>query len=225
MPPCFQVWSSQPSTDSCFTQSKKNLNPPSLCFSHRKLPTLLYIQQVSVRTPCSLSTQPNCVHACVLSCFSRVQLFVMLWTVAHEAPLSMEFSRQKYWSGLPRPPSGDCPDPGIEPESLMSPALTDRFFTTSATSLRLAHLNSFTSKLSTNIFAPLWKLTQLQHPPLRSSHLKCLCTYYPVRQRALGDKGPHPTSLPGLYPQKTGGNMPDNVNRQNNSETWLELAL
>ena len=45
----------------------------------------------------------------------------------------MGFSRQKYWSGLPCPPSGDLPDPGIEPSSLMSPALTGGFFTTSTT--------------------------------------------------------------------------------------------
>ena len=56
-----------------------------------------------------------------------------LWTVAHQAPLSMEFSRQGYWSGLPLPPPGDLPDPGIQPESLLSPALAGRFFTTSAT--------------------------------------------------------------------------------------------
>ena len=48
---------------------------------------------------------------------SRVQLFVTPWTVAHQAPLSMEFSRQKYWSGLPFPSPGDLPDSGIEPRS------------------------------------------------------------------------------------------------------------
>ena len=45
---------------------------------------------------------------------------VTLWTVAHHAPLSMGFSRQKYWSGLPCSPPGDLPDPGFEPASLMS---------------------------------------------------------------------------------------------------------
>ena len=54
---------------------------------------------------------------CVLSCFSRVRLFATLWTVAHQAPLSMVFSRQEYWSGLPFPPAGDLPYPGIEPAS------------------------------------------------------------------------------------------------------------
>ena len=53
--------------------------------------------------------------------------------VAHQAPLSMEFSRQAYWSGLPFPSPGDLPDPGIERASLMSPALAGGFFTTSAT--------------------------------------------------------------------------------------------
>ena len=48
---------------------------------------------------------------------SRVRLFEISWTVAHQAPQSMEFSRQEYWSGLPFPPPGDLPDPGIEPGS------------------------------------------------------------------------------------------------------------
>ena len=64
------------------------------------------------------------------SCFNRVQLFVTPWTIAQQAPLSMEFSRQEYWSGLPFPLPGDLPDPGIEPMSLKSPALAGRFFTT-----------------------------------------------------------------------------------------------
>ena len=72
-------------------------------------------------------------HACLLSHFSRVQLFAMLWTVAHQASLSIGFSRQGYWNGLPFPPPEDLPNPGIEPVSLMSPALVSVFFTTSAT--------------------------------------------------------------------------------------------
>ncbi|CAI9171063.1 unnamed protein product [Rangifer tarandus platyrhynchus] len=50
-----------------------------------------------------------------LSCFSCVQLFVTLWTVTHQAPLSMGFSRQEYWSGLPCPSAGGLADPGTEP--------------------------------------------------------------------------------------------------------------
>ena len=53
--------------------------------------------------------------------------------IAHQAPLSMGFSRQEYWSGLPCPPPGDLPDPGIKLRSLMSPAFPGGFFTTSAT--------------------------------------------------------------------------------------------
>ena len=56
-----------------------------------------------------------------------------LWTVAHQAPLPMGFSRQEYWSGLPCPPPGDLLNPGIKPTSLTPPALTGGFFTTSAT--------------------------------------------------------------------------------------------
>ena len=72
-------------------------------------------------------------HACVLSHLSHVQLFVTLWTIAHQAPLSMGFFRQEYWSGLPWPPPRNHPNPGTEPKSIMSPALAGRFFTTSST--------------------------------------------------------------------------------------------
>ena len=51
-----------------------------------------------------------------------------LRTVAHQAPLSMGFPRQEYWSGLPCPPPGDLPDPGIEPKHPVSPALAGEFF-------------------------------------------------------------------------------------------------
>ena len=58
-------------------------------------------------------------------------LFVTPWTVAHQVPLSMELSRQEYWSGLPFPPPGDLPDSGIEPTSLASHVsyIAGRFFT------------------------------------------------------------------------------------------------
>ena len=74
----------------------------------------------------------GCMHVCVLRCFRRVQLFAILWTVAHQAPLAIEFSRQEYWSELPCPPSGDLPNSGIE---FMSPALQ-------ADSLPLSHQGS-----------------------------------------------------------------------------------
>ena len=59
----------------------------------------------------------------MLSHFNHVQLFATPWTVVHQAPLFMGFSRQEYWSGLPCPPPGDLPDPGIEPEVLRPPPL------------------------------------------------------------------------------------------------------
>ena len=67
------------------------------------------------------------MHAQLLS---RVQLFATLWTVAYQAPLSMGFSRQEYWSGLPFPPPVCLPSTGIEPTSLAFPALAGGFFTT-----------------------------------------------------------------------------------------------
>ena len=67
------------------------------------------------------------------SVLSRVQLFATPWTVACQAPLSMGFFRQEYWSGLPFPPPGDLSEPGVKPASLMSPTLAGGFFTTSAT--------------------------------------------------------------------------------------------
>ena len=69
----------------------------------------------------------------MLSCFSHVQLFVTLWTVAHQTPLSMGSVRQGYWSGLPWPLPAYVPSPGTEPVSLASSASAGRFFTTSAT--------------------------------------------------------------------------------------------
>ena len=56
-------------------------------------------------------------HACIVSHFIHPWLFVTLWAIAHQAPLFMGFSRQEYWRGLPWPPAGDLPNPGIEPES------------------------------------------------------------------------------------------------------------
>ena len=77
------------------------------------------------------------IHQSGMRALSRVRLCVTPWTAARQAPLSMGmsvgFSRQEYWSGLPCPPPGDLPDPGIELVSPASPALAGRFFTSSAT--------------------------------------------------------------------------------------------
>ena len=69
----------------------------------------------------------------VLGHFSCVRLFITPLTVFCQAPLSMGFSKQEYWSGLSCPPPGDLPDPGIKPDSLKSPALASGFFTTITT--------------------------------------------------------------------------------------------
>ena len=74
-----------------------------------------------------------CVCVCVCEVGSVISDSSTLWTITHQAPLSMQFFRQEYWSGLPCPPPGDLPDPGIKPASLMSPALAGRFFTIRAT--------------------------------------------------------------------------------------------
>ena len=69
----------------------------------------------------------------VLSHFSHVRLFAILWTITCQVSLSMGFSRQEYWSGLPGPPPGDLPNSGIQLVSLLSPTLAGGFFTTSTT--------------------------------------------------------------------------------------------
>ena len=68
----------------------------------------------------------------MLSHFSSVRLCETLWTIAQQPPLSMDSPWQEYWSGLPCPPPGDLPEPGIKPMSLTSSTLAGRFFTTSA---------------------------------------------------------------------------------------------
>ena len=73
-----------------------------------------------------------CMHVQLLSC---IELFATPCTVAHQAPLSTEFPRQEYWSGLSFPPPGDLPDSGIEPVPLESPTLQ-------VNSLPLGHLGS-----------------------------------------------------------------------------------
>ena len=84
-----------------------------------------------------------CVCVCMLRHFNCVWLFATLWTVAHQIPLSIGFSRQEYWSALPFPSPGDLPDPGIKAASLMSPALVDRFFTTSTTRVVCIYMSYF----------------------------------------------------------------------------------
>ena len=78
---------------------------------------------------CKVKKKKYPVLSCSV-CLTRVWLFATPWTVACQVPLSVGFSRQEYWNGLPSPPPGNLPNPGIEPASL---ALAGVFFTTRAT--------------------------------------------------------------------------------------------
>ena len=84
-------------------------------------------------TPSQVPDNQGWLLCSVLSHFSHIWLFAILWTIAYQAPLSIRFFRQEYWSELPFPTPGDLLDPGIEPISLLTPALAGGFFTTSTT--------------------------------------------------------------------------------------------
>ena len=93
---------------------------------------MLEMQQGNGSQSTSFTWRSLCV--CARTCAKLLQSCLTLmipWTVAHQVPLSMGFSRQEYWNGMPFIPPGELPNLGIEPASLMSPALTDGFFTTS----------------------------------------------------------------------------------------------
>ena len=87
---------------------------------------------------------------CVCVCSVMSNFFATPWTVVHQAPLSMGFPRQKYWSGLPFPPPGELPNPGIEPMSPASPALQVSSFTTKPASFLLQMKMSLFHKISQN---------------------------------------------------------------------------
>ena len=104
--------------------------PQGIFLTQGSNPGLLHCRQILYRlshqgSPCVCVCVRVCVYtqACVLSHFGRVRLFVISCTVASQAPLSTGLSRQEYWSGLPCPPPGELPDPGIEPMSSAAPAL------------------------------------------------------------------------------------------------------
>ena len=113
----------------------------------------------------------------VLSHFSHVWLFVIPWTVACQAPLSMGFSSPEYWRGLPFLSPGDLPDPGIKPEidpsSLMSPALAGRFFTTSATREARYVLCVCESLSHFRLFATPWTVACQASLPMNFSRQEC----------------------------------------------------
>ena len=104
--------------------------------------------------------------ACVLSHFSHVQFFATLWTVACQAPLSMGFSRQEQWSGLPSPTLGDLPYPEIKPATLLSPALWGRFFTTSATWIPFSSVQSLSC---VRLFVTSWTAAHQASLPITNS--------------------------------------------------------
>ena len=121
-------------THTCPSWPTASLGQWEACFWEQNHMQDPQIQQLGAN-PRTVSNTFNTLKTgyAVLSHFSRVQLLAILWTLTHRDPLSMRFSRQEYWSGLPYPPPGDPPDPGIEHASLMSPALASSFFTTSTT--------------------------------------------------------------------------------------------
>ena len=82
-----------------------------------------FLPRAEFESPSSSTFWVRCVCVCVLGRFSRVQLFEIPRLIAGQTPLTVRFSRQEHWSGLPCPPPGDLPHPRMEPASLMSPAL------------------------------------------------------------------------------------------------------
>ena len=130
--------------------------------------------KVIFRTSDSISQEQCYVTACMLNHFSHVWMFATLWTVAHQAPLSMRFSRQEYWSGLPCPLPEDLPDPGTEPRSLMFPAMA-------AVSLLLALLRYYSSTKNViySYFIPFYILLLLDHPfPISSLDTRNMSLYH-----------------------------------------------
>ena len=101
--------------------------------------------------------------------FSCVWLFAILWTIAHQVPLSTRFSRQEYWTGLPFPPPGDLPNPGIEPASFTSPTLA----TPPGKLQLLTHLSSTDPPSPTNHcpYRP-YSLSRVLNWPVPTPHLR-----------------------------------------------------
>ena len=137
---------------------------------------LLYMYRKFVPYTHTPLTNPNlailfginlCMHD-VPRCFSCVWLFVAPWTVAHQAPPSLRFSRQESWGGLPCPLPGDLPDLRIEPRSLMSPALAGGFFppvlSPGKPNLRIFYYNMYFPSILKGLasFSCLWVPSELQ---------------------------------------------------------------
>ena len=130
---------------------------------------------------------------------ARVCLFATPWTVARQAPLCVGFPRQEYWSGLPCPPPGDLPCPGIEPEVLTSPALIGGFFTTRAT-WEAQQLRIFLIKIVCYICIFKPETTSVSHlheiASGSCSSLHLLLFSHLVISNSFQPHGPHHTRLP-----------------------------
>ena len=127
-----------------------------------------------------------------LSC---VQFFVTPWTVACQAALSMEFSRQEYWGGLPFPTPGDLPKPGIETSFLASPGLAGGFFTTEPPGKPFEHIGGGWVTKSCLTLATPW--TVAYHAPL--------CMEFSSQKYWSGLPFPFPEDLPdpGFKPRSS----------------------
>ena len=110
----------------------------------------------------------NFCCVCMLSRFIHVRLFVAQWTVVHQAPLSMGFSRQEYLSGLPSPPLGYLPVPGIELASLRSPALAKFLLEGGNIFLKTMFLQKQNKKRELLLYIFQW-------PVFQFSHCVCVC--------------------------------------------------
>ena len=129
------------------------------------------------------------LHACVQS-LSCVQLSTAPWTVAHQAPLSMEFFRQEYWSGLPFPSPRDLPNPGIEPSF---PTLVGCFCTTEPPGkpcfLSYFHLNGFLSNRN-HLAGPLMMIVSGSTVSLLKLTWSVVETVKNLRKRGMRTSGP-----------------------------------
>ena len=105
----------------------------SVCLPRQTLKLYEVMDHISLALQYIFSFSYSAWYMHVYVLFSPVQLLSTPGTVACQAPLTMGFSRQEYWSGLPVHPPEDLPDPEIKPESLASPAFAGKFFTTGAT--------------------------------------------------------------------------------------------
>ena len=127
-------------------------------------------------------------NTCAVHAFYIASDSANLWTIAHQAPLPMGFSRQEYWNGLPCPSPGDLPDPGIEPTFLMSPALAGTFFTTSATWETLIIFNLISLELNMQRLWKEWAASELSMK-LLSSIFCLLLAKLQIRADVIWGKG------------------------------------